>query len=123
MIVRLSDQDQLSPQLRKEISVSHFLTTPSMDAALSIAIISGLVFYNELRAIYARRGILDRSNKNTVFWTYVIKSKENIATGHTDFKLEQTGIVLSINGLNELMNGDVYISGFGSYDQARVAHA
>ncbi len=63
MIVRLSDQDQLSPQSRKKISVSHFLSIPFMDAALSMTVMSGLVFHNELRAIYAGRGILDRSKK------------------------------------------------------------
>ncbi|WP_019222118.1 autotransporter outer membrane beta-barrel domain-containing protein, partial [Bartonella senegalensis] len=39
------------------------------------------------------------------------------------FKLDQTGVALGISAVSELMDGDIYIGGFGSYDQARVAHA
>ncbi|WP_019220319.1 autotransporter outer membrane beta-barrel domain-containing protein, partial [Bartonella florencae] len=67
-------------------------------------------------------GILDRNQKTAALWSYAIKSKENIAADHIDFKLEQTGIVLGINGFTEWGGGDVYIGGFGSYDQARVEH-
>ncbi|USP00557.1 BafA family autotransporter [Bartonella taylorii] len=123
MILRPSDQDQAFTQLRQEPSVSHFLTTPSTDAVLSMSVVPQLVFHNELQTVRAGRGILDRNKKNAALWTYAIKSKENIATGHTDFKLEQTGVVLGITGLSELTNGEFYIGGFGSYDQARVAHA
>ncbi|MGF7156710.1 BafA family autotransporter [Bartonella heixiaziensis] len=123
MTVRPSDQDKLSLQSRKELAVSHFLTTPSTDAVLSLSVAPQLVFHNELQTVRAGRGILDRNKKNAALWTYAIKSKENIATGHTDFKLEQTGITLGISGLSELMSGEFYIGGFGSYDQAHVAHA
>ncbi|OPB35452.1 BafA family autotransporter [Bartonella taylorii] len=123
MILRPSDQDQPFTQLGQEPSVSHFLTTPSTDAVLSMSVVPQLVFHNELQIVRAGRGILDRNKKNAALWTYAIKSKENIATGHTDFKLEQTGVVLGITGLSELTNGEFYIGGFGSYDQARVAHA
>ncbi len=123
MILRPSDQDQPFTQLGQEPSVSHFLTTPSTDAVLSMSVVPQLVFHNELQTVRAGRGILDRNKKNAALWTYAIKSKENIATGHTDFKLEQTGVVLGITGLSELTNGEFYIGGFGSYDQARVAHA
>ncbi|WP_208433851.1 BafA family autotransporter [Bartonella taylorii] len=123
MILRPSDQDQPFTQLGQEPSVSYFLTTPSTDAVLSMSVVPQLVFHNELQTVRAGRGILDKSKKNAALWTYAIKSKENIATGHTDFKLEQTGVVLGITGLSELTNGEFYIGGFGSYDQARVAHA
>ncbi|WP_409361775.1 BafA family autotransporter [Bartonella heixiaziensis] len=123
MTVRPSNQDRLSLQSRKELAVSHFLTTPSTDAVLSLSVAPQLVFHNELQTVRAGRGILDRNKKNAALWTHAIKSKENIATGHTDFKLEQTGITLGISGLSELMSGEFYIGGFGSYDQARVAHA
>ncbi|MDD9330535.1 MAG: autotransporter domain-containing protein, partial [Bartonella sp.] len=35
----------------------------------------------------------------------------------------QTGIMLGIDWLSDLMNGQLYIGGFGSYDQSDIAHA
>lgn len=98
-------------------------TTPSVDAVLSTAVASGLIFNNELEIMRTGRGIMDQHRKNTDLWAYAIKSRERIATGHTHFKLEQTGIVLGADQLNELTHGDLYIGGFGSYDQADVVHA
>ncbi|CAK01241.1 BafA family autotransporter [Bartonella tribocorum] len=123
MILCPSAQEQPSPQLSEKLSVSDFLTTPSTDAVLSMFVAPAMVFHNEMQSVRAGRGILDKSKKNTVLWTYAIKSKESITTEHIDFKLDQTGIVLGINGLSEWENGDFYIGGFGSYDHARVAHA
>ncbi|WP_113760632.1 BafA family autotransporter, partial [Candidatus Bartonella washoeensis] len=98
-------------------------TTPSVDAVLSLAVAPGLIFNNELQIARTGRGILDQNRKNTDLWAYAIKSRERIATGHTHFKLEQTGIVFGVDHLNELTHGDLYVGGFGSYDQVRVAHA
>ncbi|SPU26948.1 Adhesin/invasin TibA autotransporter precursor [Candidatus Bartonella washoeensis] len=123
MLVRPSDQDQPSAQLNQELSVSDFLTTPSTDAVLSMSVTPGLVFHNELQTVRTGRGTLDRNKKNTALWTYAIKSKETVVAEHIDFKLEQTGIVLGISGLSELADGEFYIGGFGSYDQAHVTHA
>ncbi|WP_375667042.1 MULTISPECIES: BafA family autotransporter [unclassified Bartonella] len=123
MTLRPNTQEQPSPHLSETLPVSDFLTTPSTDAVLSMSVAPAMVFHNEMQAVRAGRGILDKSKKNTALWTYAIKSKESIATKHIDFKLDQTGIVLGINGLNEWENGDFYIGGFGSYDRARVAHA
>ncbi|WP_332060384.1 BafA family autotransporter [Bartonella sp. CB74] len=125
MITRPSVQNSLLLQVKQdeEIKVSDFLTTPSTDAVLSMAVAPALIFNNEVQTVRSGRGILDRSKKNASLWTYAIKSKEHVATGHTDFNLEQTGIVLGVNGLSELTNGEFYIGGFGGYDQARVAHA
>ncbi|WP_317993057.1 BafA family autotransporter [Bartonella gliris] len=123
MFVRPSDQDQPSLQSIQELSVSDFLTTPSTDAVLSMSVTPGLVFHNELQTVRAGRGIIDKNKKNVSLWTYAIKSKESVATEHLDFKLDQTGIVLGVSGLSELTSGAFYIGGFGSYDQARVAHA
>ncbi len=97
-------------------------TTPSVDAALSIAVASGLIFNNELDIVRTGRGIMDQHRKDTDLWAYAIKSRERIATGHTHFKLEQTGIVLGADQLNELTHGNLYIGGFGSYDQVHIAH-
>ncbi len=123
MIVRPVHKEQSSPQLSETLSVSHFLTTPSTDAVLSMSVAPAMVFHNEMQTVRAGRGILDKSKKNAALWTYAIKSKESIATEHIDFKLDQTGIVLGINGLSEWENGEFYIGGFGSYDRVRVAHA
>ncbi|WP_375614958.1 BafA family autotransporter [Bartonella sp. AC10YNML] len=123
MIVRPVHKEQPSSQLSETFSVSHFLTTPSTDAVLSMSVAPVLVFHNEMQTVRAGRGVLDKSKKNAALWTYAIKSKESIATEHIDFKLDQTGIVLGINGLSEWENGEFYIGGFGSYDRARVAHA
>ncbi|WP_375625909.1 BafA family autotransporter [Bartonella sp. PS17NMGDW] len=123
MILRPVHKEQPSPQLRETLSVSHFLTTPSTDAVLSMSVAPAMVFHNEMQTVRAGRGILDKSNKNAALWTYAIKSKESIATEHIDFKLDQTGIVLGINSLSEWENGEFYIGGFGSYDRARIAHA
>ncbi|WP_273783296.1 BafA family autotransporter [Bartonella sp. AU15XJBT] len=123
MTLRPVHKDQLFPQLSEKLSVSDFLTTPSTDAVLSMSVAPAMVFHNEMQSVRSGRGILDKSKKNTALWTYAIKSKESIATEHIDFKLDQTGIVLGINGLSEWENGDFYIGGFGSYDHARIAHA
>ncbi|WP_442894423.1 BafA family autotransporter [Bartonella sp. CB60] len=125
MIARSSVQNPLLSQVKQdeEIKVSDFLTTPSTDAVLSMAVAPALVFNNEVQTVRSGRGILDRNKKNASLWTYAIKSKEHVATGHIDFNLEQTGIVLGVNGLSELTNGEFYVGGFGGYDQARVAHA
>ncbi|WP_375655858.1 BafA family autotransporter [Bartonella sp. MR63HLJHH] len=123
MILRPVHKEQPSPQLRETLSVSHFLTTPSTDAVLSMSVAPAMVFHNEMQTVRAGRGILDKSNKNAALWSYAIKSKESIATEHIDFKLDQTGIVLGINSLSEWENGEFYIGGFGSYDRARIAHA
>ncbi|WP_406604407.1 BafA family autotransporter [Bartonella gliris] len=123
MFVRPSDQDQPSLQSIQELSVSDFLTTPSTDAVLSMSVTPGLIFHNELQTVRAGRGIIDKNKENVSLWTYAIKSKESVATEHLDFKLDQTGIVLGVSGLSELTSGAFYIGGFGSYDQARVAHA
>ncbi|WP_208438550.1 BafA family autotransporter [Bartonella grahamii] len=123
MILRPVHKEQPSPQLRETLSVSHFLTTPSTDAVLSMSVAPAMVFHNEMQTVRAGRGILDKSKKNAALWTYAIKSKESIATEHIDFKLDQTGIVLGINSLSEWENGEFYIGGFGSYDRARIAHA
>ncbi|UNF44375.1 BafA family autotransporter [Bartonella krasnovii] len=122
MILRPSNQKQPSPQLDETLSGFQFLTTPSTDAVLSMSVAPAMIFYNEMQSVRAGRGILDKSKKHTALWGYAIKAKESIATEHIDFKLDQTGIVLGINGLSEWENGEFYIGGFGSYDHARVAH-
>ncbi|WP_329957897.1 autotransporter outer membrane beta-barrel domain-containing protein [Bartonella sp. A05] len=101
---------------------SAFVTSPSTDAVLSMAVVPGLVFNNELHNLRSGRGILDRNRKNTALWTYAIKGQERIATGHTHFKLDQTGIMLGVDRLSELTNGEFYLGGFGGYDKARIAH-
>ncbi|WP_345097240.1 autotransporter outer membrane beta-barrel domain-containing protein, partial [Bartonella acomydis] len=123
MILRPSDQQQSLPQARKEISTPRFFTTPSTDAVLSMSVAPGLIFHNELQTVRVARGVLDKNQENAALWSYAIKSKENIVTDHIDFKLEQTGIVLGLNGFSEWGHGEFYIGGFGSYDQARIAHA
>ncbi|WP_273754356.1 BafA family autotransporter, partial [Bartonella sp. MM73XJBT.G] len=122
MTLRPSNQKQPSPQLSERLSGSHFLTTPSTDAVLSMSVAPAMIFHNEMQSVRAGRGILDKNKRNTALWGYAIKAKESIATEHIDFKLDQTGIVLGINGLSEWANGEFYIGGFGSYDHARVAH-
>ncbi|WP_273756485.1 BafA family autotransporter [Bartonella sp. MM73XJBT] len=97
-------------------------TTPSVDAVLSTAVAPGLIFNNELEIVRTARGLLDQNRKNTDLWAYAIKSRERIASGHTNFKLEQTGFVFGVDQLNELTHGDLYVGGFGSYDRASVAH-
>ncbi|MBB5073630.1 autotransporter passenger strand-loop-strand repeat protein, partial [Bartonella callosciuri] len=64
IILRPSEQDQPFPQSSQELSVAHFLTTPSTDAVLSMSVVPGLVFHNELQTVRVGRGILDRSQKN-----------------------------------------------------------
>ncbi|OPB31843.1 BafA family autotransporter [Bartonella sp. AR 15-3] len=98
-------------------------TTPSTDALLSLAVAPELVFNNELQSLRFGRGILGRNKKNTALWTYGIKGRDRLATDHTHFRLDQTGIILGVDWLKELMNGDFYVGGFGSYDQARITHA
>ncbi|WP_244548628.1 BafA family autotransporter [Bartonella sp. AR 15-3] len=128
------EEQEHSPQVMKQddeeqfpildlISTSVLSTTPSTDALLSLSVAPELVFKNELQSLRAGRGFLRRNKKNTSLWTFGIKSKEDLSTDHTNFKLEQTGIILGIDGLNDLMNGQICIGGFGSYDQSDIAHA
>lgn len=107
----------------EEPQASDFLTTPSTDAVLSLAVAPELVFNNELQSLRAGRGILEKNRENAAFWTYTIKNKERIATDHTHFKLDQTGIMLGTDWVAQLLYGNLYIGGFGSYDQARINHA
>ncbi|WCR55173.1 MAG: hypothetical protein PG977_000566 [Bartonella clarridgeiae] len=98
-------------------------TTPSTDAVLSLAVVPELVFNNELQSLRAARGFLEKNKKNTALWTYGIKSKERISTDHTHFNLDQTGIMVGIDWLSHVVNGQFYIGGFGSYDQSDISHA
>lgn len=98
-------------------------TTPSTDAVLTLSVVPGLIFNNELQIVRNGRKIWDRNRKDIELWTYAIKSRERIATGHTHFKLGQTGLVFGADQLNELRHGELNVGGFGSYDQARVSHA
>ncbi len=107
----------------EDSQASNFLTTPSTDAVLSLAVAPELVFNNELQSLHVGRGILDRNIENAALWTYTIKSKERIATGHTHFKLDQAGIMLGTDRVTQLLYGKLYIGGFGSYDQAHITHA
>ncbi|EJF89840.1 BafA family autotransporter [Bartonella melophagi] len=107
----------------EKTQASDFLTTPSTDAVLSLAVAPELVFNNELQSLRGGRDILERNRENATFWTYTIKNKERIATGHTHFKLDQTGIMLGTDWVTQLLYGKLYIGGFGSYDQARINHA
>lgn len=107
----------------EEPQASDFFTTPSTDAVLSLAVAPELVFNNELQSLRAGRGILEKNRENAAFWTYTIKNKERIATGHTHFKLDQTGIMLGTDWVTQLLCGKLYIGGFGSYGQARINHA
>ncbi|ALE03961.1 autotransporter outer membrane beta-barrel domain-containing protein [Bartonella ancashensis] len=97
-------------------------TTPSTDAILSMAVVPGLVFHNELNNLRAGKALLNRDNKNNALWSYLIKGKERIARDHMHFDLDQTGMILGADHLEELMSGEFYIGGFGSYDQAHVTH-
>ncbi|WP_254472691.1 BafA family autotransporter [Bartonella sp. B1098] len=97
-------------------------TTPSTDAVLTLSVVPGLIFNNELQIVRNSRKIWNRNRKDIEPWTYAIKGRERIATGHTYFKLGQTGLVFGVDQLNKLRHGGLYIGGFGSYDQARVSH-
>ncbi|OLL53470.1 pertactin-like passenger domain-containing protein, partial [Bartonella henselae] len=85
MIVRPGQQGSSSPQFSQKLPVADFLTTPSTDAVLSMSVTPALVFHNELQAVRAGRGVLDRGKKNTAFWVHAIKSKEHIIADHKDF--------------------------------------
>ncbi|AQX27827.1 MULTISPECIES: BafA family autotransporter [unclassified Bartonella] len=115
--------DEVDPLVPTPMPIPTPPTTPSTDAVLSLAVVPELVFNNELQSLRAGRGILGKNKKNNALWTYAIKGQERLATGHAHFTLDQTGIILGVDRLKELMNGDFYVGGFGSYDQARIAHA
>ncbi|WP_407965052.1 BafA family autotransporter [Bartonella sp. C271] len=119
----MNQDDEEQFPILDSISTPALSTTPSTDALLSLSVAPELIFKNELQSLRAGRGFLGRNKKSTSLWTYGIKSKENLSTDHTNFKLDQTGIILGIDGLNDLMNGQLYIGGFGSYDQSDIAHA
>ncbi|WP_019219657.1 BafA family autotransporter [Bartonella florencae] len=119
---RISGPDPSVPNPTDPFIPGGSSTTPSVDAVLSIAAASGLIFNNELEIVRTGRGVLDQNKKDTNLWAYAIKRRERVATGHTHFKLDQTGIVFGADQLNELTHGDLYVGGFGSYDRGRVTH-
>ncbi len=120
---RVGAPEFVIPDVENPFAPGGLVTTPSTDAVLDTVVAPDLIFNNELQTIRMGRGILDKNKKNTAIWTYVIESRERVATDHTNFKLEQTGIIFGADQLNELTHGELYIGGFGSYDQARVIHA
>ncbi|ATP13118.1 BafA family autotransporter [Bartonella henselae] len=120
---RISGPESSLPDPKDPLVSGGLSTTPSVDAVLSTGVAPGLIFNNELEIVRTGRGVLDKNKKDIGLWTYAIKSRDRIATGHMHFKLEQTGIVVGADQLNELMHGKLYVGGFGSYDQGRVAHA
>ncbi|UNF29609.1 BafA family autotransporter [Bartonella krasnovii] len=120
---RLSGPENSTPDPTNPFIPGGTLTTPSTDAVLTLSVVPGLIFNNELQIVRNGRKIWNRNRKDIELWTYGIKSRERIATGHTHFKLGQTGLVFGADQLNELRHGELYIGGFGSYDQARVSHA
>ncbi|MCZ2328570.1 autotransporter outer membrane beta-barrel domain-containing protein [Bartonella sp. F02] len=110
-------------EYKEGVAYPDFVTSPSTDAILSMVVAPELVFHNELQHVRSGRKIANRDKKkNTALWTYAIGSKEHIATGRTNFKLDQTGVMLGIDWLGEFTSGNFYIGGFGGYDQARIAH-
>ncbi|WP_455474535.1 BafA family autotransporter [Bartonella sp. B30(2025)] len=118
------DDDSEGPDPAEPMNPDKLLTTPSTDAVLSTSVASGLIFNNELQTVRLGRGIFDKNRKDdATFWGYTITNRERVATGHTNFKLDQTGIILGSDQLHELTYGDLYIGGLGSYDHARIAHA
>lgn len=120
---RLSGPENSIPDPTNPFIPGGTLTTPSTDAVLTLSVVPGLIFNNELQIVRNGRKIWNRNRKDIELWTYGIKSRERIATGHTHFKLGQTGLVFGADQLNELRHGELYVGGFGSYDQARVSHA
>lgn len=120
---RLSGPENSIPDPTNPFVPGGTLTTPSTDAVLTLSVVPGLIFNNELQIVRNGRKIWNRNRKDIELWTYGIKSRERIATGHTHFKLGQTGLVFGADQLNELRHGELYVGGFASYDQARVSHA
>ncbi|MCZ2328571.1 autotransporter outer membrane beta-barrel domain-containing protein [Bartonella sp. F02] len=117
------DQNQFFHYGDQSLENLNFLTTPSTDAILSMAVAPSLVLHNELQHVRSGRGIVNRNKRNASLWVYTLKSTEKVATGRTHFKLEQTGIMLGVDRISELTNGgEFYIGGFGGYDQAHIVH-
>lgn len=110
------------PDHKPDLPVPDLVTTPSTDAVLSVATAAGLIFQNELQSLRTGRGILDKNKKNTALWARAIKNRERVATGHTHFKLGQTGVMFGFDQPRDLANGDFYVGGFTGYDQARITH-
>ncbi|WP_375640103.1 MULTISPECIES: BafA family autotransporter [unclassified Bartonella] len=120
---RLSGPEPSIPDPTNPFFPGETSTTPSTDAVLTLSVVPGLIFNNELQIIRNGRKIWDRNKKDIELWTYGIKSRERVATGHTHFKLGQTGLVFGADQLSELRHGELYVGGFGSYDQIRISHA
>ncbi|CDO48460.1 BafA family autotransporter [Bartonella tribocorum] len=120
---RLSGPENSIPDPTNPFVPGGTATTPSTDAVLTSSVVPGLIFNNELQTVRNGRKIWNRNRKGIELWTYGIKSRERIATGHTHFKLGQTGLVFGADQLNELRHGELYVGGFASYDQARISHA
>ncbi|SFC09003.1 Adhesin/invasin TibA autotransporter precursor [Pragia fontium] len=98
-------------------------TTPSTDAVLSMSVASQLIFNNEMQNLRSRKGVLQQDESNAGSWVRMTGSKNNIATDHTHFKLEQSGIEIGADKAVNLENGKAFIGGFTSYGNADIKHA
>lgn len=99
------------------------ITTPGVDAVLSLGSAAIFAFNNELNNLRFRKGTLKNNEGAAGVWTRATGSKTNVATGNTHFDLEQIGTEVGIDkqiAVNK--DGVAFVGGFASYGKADVKH-
>ncbi|GKX56837.1 hypothetical protein SOASR030_29490 [Leminorella grimontii] len=97
-------------------------TTPSTDAVLSMAVAPTLIFNNELQNLRFRKGMLEQNEGSAGAWVRLTDGTNRLNTGHTNFKLEQSGLEVGADRIVDYANGRAFFGGFTSYGTAKVKH-
>lgn len=99
------------------------ITTPGVDAILSLGSAAIFAFNNELDNLRFRKGTLKDNEGAAGLWMRVTGTKNNVSTGDTNFDLEQIGTEFGIDKQVAVNNdGVAFIGGFASYGKADVKH-
>ena len=100
------------------------ITTPGVDAVLSVSSAALFAFNNELNNLRFRKGTLKDNVGAAGVWTRATGAKNNVSTGLTHFELEQWGTEFGIDRQVEInKDAKAFVGGFASYGNADIKHA
>lgn len=100
------------------------ITTPGVDAVLSVSSAALFAFNNELNNLRFRKGTLKDNEGAAGIWTRATGTKNNVSTGLTHFELEQWGTEFGIDRQVEInKDAKAFVGGFASYGNADIKHA
>lgn len=98
-------------------------TTPATDAVLSMSAAPVIMFKNEMQNLRFRQGLAEKTEGDNGAWVRFTGGNSNIDSGHTDFKLEQSGIELGVDQIMATEGAKTRVGLFTSYNSGKVKHA